>query len=423
MQNAQYHAWFHHHQCADGWITVAKKEKNVFKSYHYRPAELAPELSKWIGEDVYFSQNTFYKPLRRIEHIRQLRSLYVDVDCYLLNYDTDWVMGKLVHEFFGEIMPEPNLIIFSGRGIVLVWLIEPVPHQALPLWQAIQNYFCEQLKGIGGDTKALDAARVFRIAGSINSKTGTEVVVQYRHDYHYVLRDLQKEYLPDIPDNPNKKAKGRQKKVVQIYNIHRLYHARLLDLVKLCEIRNYDMKGYRETTLFLYRYWNCCFLGDPEDALNQTLSLNSEFKEPLSDKEVTRATRSAEKAWLLKNDKKADKLAKEKGYPGAGYNLKNETIIEWLDITEEEQLQLVSVIGNNVKRQRNTAAKREKRRTEGVKPRDEYLEAQQEKTEDKLLILQRAIEENPKVKRKDLANLLSVSIYRVDQLKHLLKSL
>jgi hypothetical protein len=161
---------FHfHHAKADGYITLARKENGKYKQYHYNPQEAARKLSEWLGEDVYFSQNTFYKPERLISNIRQLRALYVDVDCYLLNYNPEYVLLLLEDDVFKRKIPDPSIIIFSGRGIVLIWRIEPVPYKALPLWQAVQNYLCEQVKSFGGDIKALDAARIFRIAGSINS--------------------------------------------------------------------------------------------------------------------------------------------------------------------------------------------------------------------------------------------------------------
>jgi hypothetical protein len=284
LQKAQYHTWFHHHN-ADGFITVAKKENGTFKQYHYRPQELAVTLAEWIGEDVFFSQNTFYKPQRNIENIRQLRSLYVDLDFYLFNYDPSWVMGKLQHEFFGEIVPDPNIIIFSGQGMVLIWLIEPVPYKALPLWQAVQNYFIGQLSELGGDPKASDAARIFRIAGSTNSKNGAEVTAEYRHDYRYQLRQLQFDYLPELNEvinPPKKKRTGRKKKAVQLFNTYRLHYARLMDLVKLVELRNYEVTGYRELICFLYRYWLCCYTNDPTEALNQTVTLNLQFSGPLT---------------------------------------------------------------------------------------------------------------------------------------------
>ena len=420
LEKARYHAWFHHHD-SDGWITVAKRTENgKFIQYHYKPQELAEKLSEWLGEDVYFSQNTFYKPERQIANIRQLKALYVDLDFYLFNYQPNWILGKLEYEYFGQVVPEPNIIVFSGQGMVLIWLLEPVPYKALPLWQAVQNYFLEQLKDLGGDPRANDAARIFRIAGSINSKNGAEVRAQYRHNYRYVLRTLQYEYLPELNDEikpPKKKKRGRKKKVQHLFNTYRLHHARLLDLVKLVELRNYEVTGYREVICFLYRYWLCCFLDDPEEALNQTHTLNLQFTEPLPFQEVERATRSAEKAYKARNNEEANRIAREKGYPGAGYNISNKKLIEWLDITPEEQQHLSTIIGANEKRRRKRIANMEMRRKQGVKPREQYLKEQRSITERQLNKIREVLSKNPKATRKELAEVLGVSVYRVDKLK------
>lgn len=251
LDRAKRHVTFQH-RGASGWITLAKKEPDGgWRQYHYQSNELAVELPKWLGEDVYFSQNTFYKPQRRIENIRQLRALYVDVDCHTIGYEPEWVVGKLdIEVFYDNILPEPNLIIFSGRGIVCVWLIEPVPYKALPLWKAVENYFYEQLSYVGADKKSLDPTRVFRIDGSVNSKSKREVVVEYRHGDRYVLRDLQYEYLPELTRTGTGK-KGRKGELVRLHNIQTLHYARLLDLIRLAELRNYDLKGYRELFCFL----------------------------------------------------------------------------------------------------------------------------------------------------------------------------
>lgn len=414
------HTNFQHGE-ADGYITLAKKTNNGFKSFHYRADQLEKQLSEWLGEDVYFSQNTFYKPQRLIENIRQLRALYTDIDCYLLNYDPDWVVGKIEIELIQEKIPDPNLIIYSGRGLALVWLIEPVPYKALPLWQSLQNHFLEQLKAVGGDTKASDAARVFRVAGSINSKSGEIVKVQYRHNYRYALRDLQYEYLPKL-DTKRKSKRGRPSKVQRLYNTYTLYHARLMDLTRLVELRDYDVYGYRELICFLYRYWLCCYTNDPDEALNQTQTFNLQFRAPLPIKEVEKATKSAEKAYLAMNDEEANRIAKENGYPGAGYNISNKKLINWLDITSEEMHSLSTIIDKEEKQRRNTTYQREKRRTEGVLERSEYISIQKSKTSDNVAKLNDLLHNNPKMKRKELAEALDVSVYRVDQLKRELKN-
>jgi hypothetical protein len=131
-----------------------------------------------------------------------------------------------------------------------------------------------------------------------------------------------------------------------------LHYARILDLTKLVELRDYDVYGQRELICFLYRYWLCCFLDDPDEALGSTLELNSQFKNPLRKREVEKATKSAQKAWEARSDKQANEEAIKRGYPGAGYNIKNTKLIDWLDITDDEQRHLKTIIDGAEKRRR-----------------------------------------------------------------------
>ena len=423
LSKARNHILFHHNpEESDGYITLCKKNRQGhFRQYHYRPEDLAVHLTEWMGEDVYFSQNTFYKPQRSIETIRQLKSLYVDLDFYIFNYDPEWIIGKLEAEFFRQSVPEPNLIIFSGQGIVLIWLIEPVPYKALPLWQAVQNYLLEQLKPLGGDPKAVDAARVFRIAGSINSKNDAPVHVEYRHDYRHTLRDIQFDYLPELKPYVEKKVipkkRGRKKKIVHLYNTYTLHHSRLLDIVKLVELRNGDIEGMRETVCFLYRYWACCFTDSPQDALEQTISFNETFYKPLPRKEVEKATKSAEKAWKARSCAKANEIAISKGYPGAGYNISNAKLIKWLDISPEEQQHLLTIIGPKEKRRRKNIRQTETRRNNGIIPREEYLQKEQAKTLTKLEQLKQVMLQYPDYSNRKLASEMGVSESYIRKLK------
>lgn len=417
LESAKQHVLFHHFN-AFGWITLAKKEANgEWKQYHYQPEQLANELSFWLGENVYFSQNTFYKPQRRIENIKELRALYVDIDCHNLDYDPHWVAEKLHLEVFQDTVPTPNMIMFSGRGLVCVWLIEPVPSKALPLWKAVQTYFYKQMEYVGADKKSIDPTRVFRISGSVNSKNGKEVVVEYQHHHRYILRELQAEYLPELTPSQMKKGGGKSK-VVRLHHVRNLHFSRLLDLVKLAELRQYQLKGYRELFCFLYRYWSCCFTDDREESLKQMLEFNEEFQEPLQKYELIRATKSAEKAWQAKSEAKANEEAQAKGYPGAGYNLRNATIIRWLDITREEQQQLRTIFDSKEKRrrkqERDKLAYREKH---GSVKREEYLEQQEEKTKDKMWQLKMAMDRHPTLSNVKLSFLLQVSEGYIRKLK------
>lgn len=413
---AREHILFHHNpELTDGYVTLAKKDSETgrFIQYHYKPEKLAGKLSEWIGDDVYFSQNTFYKSQRRIENIRQLKSLYIDLDFYLFNYEPSWVIGKLEHEYFGKSIPEPNIIIFSGQGIVLIWLIEPVPYKALPLWQAIQRYMLKELESLGGDPKAVDAARIFRIAGSRNTKNGAYVRTEYRHDYRYDIHQIQEDYLPEL--KPKKqKTRGRKKKIVQLFTIYSLHFARIRDIHKLVELRNGHMPNMRETTCFLYRYWMCCYLEDPEEALKATLDLNDEFDRPLTRREVEKATKSAEKAWEARSNKEADKIAKEKGYPGAGYNISNAKLIEWLDIQQEEMIHLSTIINAKEKNRRRREKYQEQ---EGKMSREKYLQQENQKTMSNLEKLKELLEQSPNLSGRKIAAIMGISEAYVRKLK------
>lgn len=419
---AKRHILFHHDpRNTSGWITLAKKDPQThrFCQYHYRPEELAEHLSQWTGEDTYYSQNTFYKPQRRIDNIRQMRTLYVDLDVYNMGLEPDFVMAKLELEYFRQTIPEPNMVIFSGRGLVLIWNIVPIPHMAMPLWRAVENYLAEHLKDLGADTKATDPARIFRLPGSTNSKSNVTVTAQYRHTYRYDIHDLQFDYLPELTPAPPKAKKkpGRKTKVVRMFNVYSLHLCRAKDIAKLVELRQGDVRNYREYICFLYRYFTCCYTADPERAMEEMLDLNNEFIEPLPYREVVQATKSAEKAWAAKSDAKADAAAKAAGYPGAGYNMKNAKLIEWLNITPEEQREMSIIIGPQEKRRRNALAKEADRRSKGMRPMEEYNEERKKSTDDKALLLQEIMQKHPDWTNAKLAEELGGTVRTIQRLK------
>ena len=421
LEEAKRHILFQHNpSTSDGYITLAKKENGHFRQYHYKPDNLAEHLTEWLGYDVYYSQNTFYRCQRRIENIRQLKSLYVDLDIYNKNLSIDWVLGKLELEYYRQSIPEPNAIIHSGRGLVLIWLIEPIPYKGLSLWQAVQNYLIHQLEEFSSDPKSSDAARVFRLAGSVNSKNGAPVHVEYLHSYRYTLRDLQYDYLPELTPKKEKPKRGRKKKIVRLFNTYSLHHARIIDITKLIELRDYEVTGYRETICFLYRYWMCCFCNDTEEAYRQTLELNDTFTNPLHEKELKTATRSAEKAYNAKSDKLANEIAIKNGYPGAGYNISNAKLIKWLDITQDEMVHMTTIINPKEKRRRDLAYKENKRREAGIRTKEERLKDDRAAVMVKVEKIKSILEDNPNISIRALSELSGIPKSTVSRLKKMI---
>ena len=287
------------HGDSKGWITKAEINKTKeFSQWHYYVEDLLKQ--DFDKEDVYISMSTFYKPMRRIENIKELTCNFIDLDTYNTKFTNTQILMNLESNYFNKVIPTPNLIIGSGRGLTLIWLIERVPYMALPLWKAVQEYLYSQLKEFGADRKALDATRVLRVAGSINSKSGTRVTILEKYEYKYTLREIQREFLPDLDENRNKK-KGRPKKVVYVHRERSFYE-------------------------------------DEQNALEDVLELNKEFIQPLSEKEVIRATRSAEKVFKAKDKQ---------------YKYKNETLIELLEISEYEQTHMKIIIGKEEYKRRD----------------------------------------------------------------------
>lgn len=357
------------HGNSKGWITRSCIDENGYSQWHYKYLEL--KETDLTGENIYITLNTFYKPCRRLECIKELNFVYIDLDYYKTKYTKEQVIMNLESNYFNKIIPATNYIIDSGRGLALLWSINKVPSQALPLWKAIEEYLYNQLKEFGADRQALDATRVLRVPGSINSKSKTVVSIIDEYDYIYDLREIQKEYLPEL--KPKEKKKGRPKKVNYVYRERSLYFARIQDITKLCELREYDLRGHREIILFLYRYYLCSFTEDVQKALGDVLELNGMFTYPLKENEVIRATRSAEKCYLDKNKE---------------YKYKNETLIDLLEITEYEETQMSTIISNKEYKRRNNEYNKnkykEKLKAEGKLSKKEEVKLRREKIKDLL---------------------------------------
>ncbi|MCB2356893.1 helix-turn-helix domain-containing protein [Clostridium estertheticum] len=384
------------HENDDGYITIALKKDNNWIQHHYKVDELKENIGKLIcvkDANIYLSPNSFYKPKRRIENIRKLNSLFIDLDYYTLEQykglSAEQIIWLLEKDYFKQSVPPPSFIVISGQGIVIYWLIEPVPYMALPLWNAVQKFFLEKLKEIGADAKSIDAARVSRLSGTINQKNGQATEILVFNEERYSLRDIQENYLPELNDyvkNPSVKKRGRKSKVVKLYNLYSLHHARLMDIVEIqnfrkgyCRDENGELveKSQRELMCFLYRYWACCFTNDLKKALEDTLEFNKGFICPLPESEVRSQTSQAERAykeWLeneFENKEKKDveqlkieikdgndKKKNRSGYKYKGYNYKNTTLIGLLNIVEDEMKVLKTIINTKeIKRRDNNQSK------------------------------------------------------------------
>ena len=303
-----------------GYISLFRKGFTGIFQKAYKKNDLFKGVKNFFdtefNTDLYMSMNTFYKPERTKENLRYLNSLYIDLDYYKMDLSRQEVLSKLEEEYFNKSIPVPSMIVDSGRGLYLIWLIEQVPSKAVSLWSAMEHYLYDKLKSLGADRQALDPSRILRVIGSYNTKSNTNVKLLRFEFVRYTLKKLKEMYLPKVTKKLETKKKAFKGKIVKFFNIYSLYKARIDDLEKLAELREYDLEGKRELILFLYRYYNEILEGK-DRALELTYEFNNKFIKPLPLSEVRSSTKS--------------------NYIGK-YNYKNSTLVELLDISKDEMI-------------------------------------------------------------------------------------
>ena len=124
--------------------------------------------------DTYISQCSFVRPQRKIMHLQEMGSAWVDIDCYKLEGNpkcSPELVKSFVETAFAMGIPRPSYAINSGRGVYLKWIFEkPVGASSLVTWNILQETLVAVFKSFGADNLAKDAARVLRAIGTTNSK-------------------------------------------------------------------------------------------------------------------------------------------------------------------------------------------------------------------------------------------------------------
>lgn len=144
------------------------------------PETLQTVLPSWLEGTSFLSLNRFFKR-RRTRSLMSLNAIYVDLDFRAVvawrGKSADEVQVALERHCLSLGLPEPSFIIQTGRGLAAIWLIKPMPPQALARWRAAIRALIDLWKGFGADRSCSDVTRVFRIPGTINEKNGQEVRV------------------------------------------------------------------------------------------------------------------------------------------------------------------------------------------------------------------------------------------------------
>lgn len=371
------------HRGDDRYIFLFQKFKND-KKFHrgYKIEELKNKIrngSITLETDTYISVNSFYIPKRSSDCIRQLRSFFVDIDNHdvekISDFEYDSLLFTLQNDYFGTKIPEPSMIMRTGRGIQLYFLINNAPKQLINIWNKVENLILEEFKnfdilGYKVDPGVKDVVRVLRLEGSTNTKSNTVTTLDYENSSYKTntIAELFESYFPLYVTGAEKqkyeakreaiKQKRETKKVTKttkIIDMNRtlfsLNRTRLWDLNTLWNNRDGNFKNMRNKFLFLFSYFSFLNKNDETLILDKLKYFRDNFiieEDKISDAQLNSTLKlTKEKADNWKNTK-----SKTTEVGNNYYVFKNETIIKWLNISSLEQEKMKSIIGKEEKNKR-----------------------------------------------------------------------
>ena len=320
--------------------------------------------------DIYYTPNTFNSPIKRQrDYLWQLHRFYIDIDHKkgTRAIESFEVVGAIEQLVENKKIPEPTEYINSGRGIHVYWDIANCHIMLLDLWEKIENYLFNQVKGIEKDIenievdkRATDPTRLLRLPGTINSKDNSKCYSMLkREDNIYNIFDLKKAYI-----KPNKAYKRNKSNIAYLptKNLYTLNKSRLEDFKAIVSLRNGEVKGYRNTLIMFYSYhYRLINEITVEELINITKEFNKSFREPYKIRELISVCRSVNRT--VKHFQEDE---------SKGYKFTNKYIIESLDISEQEQRKLLTIISTDEKyRRKNIKRNAARRNEEGLTSRQQ----------------------------------------------------
>lgn len=214
------------HRGHDGYVSFHRKDdQGNHQDLCSVPAKtldgIFPQLSPVLETDSYFSINGFWRgghgvarhspaglelprAHRLTKDLRWLTCCFADLDCHALGIEPGTAIGAIINAQDRGDIPPASMLTRSGRGVWCFWFLtgedgaglQRAYAEKVQLWAAVQRTIGERLAWLGADAVARDAARITRIAGSVNSKAGARVGywVQHRQDngkrYTYTLSEI-----------------------------------------------------------------------------------------------------------------------------------------------------------------------------------------------------------------------------------------
>jgi hypothetical protein len=208
----------------DGYISFAVKSDDTFCPKFAIRADaldtLFPEFRVQLLKDSFLSINAAYclgrgdtttltgRPSHKSGTLRYLCACYCDIDFYNQGLEFNQAFSAVMNLCRDGYLPWASLIVDSGHGMWLLWLLNDAnnpaaahlgaysdnPFDHLQLYVKINRALGERLRHLGADKAATDAARYIRVPGSLHMETENDVRwwIQGNGEssYSYTLKQL-----------------------------------------------------------------------------------------------------------------------------------------------------------------------------------------------------------------------------------------
>lgn len=341
------------HRHRDGVVTFHRKGKQPgqFENLFGVRAKDLPKMFSGFSEaldcDSYFSINAFWHPDQKSEFlsatearqpgkVRFLCAAYTDLDIRNVELDFGTAFATALKYQDEGVIPPASLIVRSGRGMWLLWLLNDAknpgqPPRAFPeklrLYLQVNRAIGELLCSLGADPAARDAVRLMRVPGSVHPLAMERPRVKYwiqaseqGKPYSYTLDDLARRLRIASPDLAPVERKALLEAERPGGNRARgfaqLNARRLREFLLLRAMRGGFAEGCRNHALVVYAWLLRCSREAPDAILREAQRLAAECKPALSAVETRQAVKTARKRRFVR--------------------LRDQTISDWLGVTPEE---------------------------------------------------------------------------------------
>lgn len=366
----------------DGFVFIySKKRGNKLTQVRYCKTS---ELSKVIFKELTFGKSNYYITTNRFkDNNRNTSSLFgfsnivVDLDVHLQVSERfhwakeDFKLRESMIEKCAKVIqneltldgdiPCPNTIIYTGRGLQLWWALEPIHAKCKKMYQYVCEHILNRIEEIVKGTPSLECVRldrpvttrmagVVRLPGSFNTATGRYGKIEILHDEQVSLPEFYQELWNKESACPVSNAffcsHGKGDFVERARERFRM----IIELIQYRQENGIQATEERRD-LCLFVICNALLTAgfEKDDVMDQLLSVNQLFLNPMPEYQITSFMQTS--------------MRKK------GYFLKNETIINMLEISKTEQ-ELFNFMPNKIR----VATKEErKKKKEAKEERDSMI--------------------------------------------------